>query len=337
MRYFLLAFLCFWTAALSAKTVYIVNIGGIDSSKYFYDYNFYRDEVSKPFVLLREAIEKAGFTVKFTSDCSRMIDVAAVISINDTDRKLISNLMRHPKEKCFLLISEPPVVLPQPHDRKMIEYFGKIFTHFDDFIDNQHYFKYYFPQPRLKMIDNLPNFWEKKLCTLINCNKDFKHPKALYGERRKVISFFTETGEFDLYGIDWGGYPAWKGPVQAKWDVLKNYKFCFCYENMCEQRGYITEKIFDALVAGCVPIYWGATNIADYIPKECFVDRRDFASENDLYQFIKNIDRETHASYVEAIRNFLASSQAQLFSSEKFVEIIMDSILSVNPENRRNQ
>lgn len=31
-------------------------------------------------------------------------------------------------------------------------------------------------------------------------------------------------------------------------------------------KDYVTEKVYDGLVAGCVPIYLGAPNVADYIP-----------------------------------------------------------------------
>jgi hypothetical protein len=57
---------------------------------------------------------------------------------------------------------------------------------------------------------------------------------------------------------------------------LEKYKFSICYENARDTPGYITEKIFDCFFAGCVPIYWGANNITDHIPKECFIDKRDF-------------------------------------------------------------
>ena len=37
---------------------------------------------------------------------------------------------------------------------------------------------------------------------------------------------------------------------------LKQFKFNLCPENS-NNRGYVTEKIFEAIKAGCVPIYWG--------------------------------------------------------------------------------
>ena len=38
---------------------------------------------------------------------------------------------------------------------------------------------------------------------------------------------------------------------------LANYRFNLCPENSLGE-GYITEKIFDSIRSGCIPIYWGA-------------------------------------------------------------------------------
>lgn len=43
-----------------------------------------------------------------------------------------------------------------------------------------------------------------------------------------------------------------------KW--LQDYKFNLCFENS-SYPGYLTEKLFDAYNAGCVPIYWGDTSL----------------------------------------------------------------------------
>jgi Glycosyltransferase family 10 (fucosyltransferase) C-term/Exostosin family len=48
--------------------------------------------------------------------------------------------------------------------------------------------------------------------------------------------------------------------------VFAGYKFCIAMENS-STRDYVSEKLFDALEAGCVPIYMGAPNIvSDYLP-----------------------------------------------------------------------
>ena len=40
---------------------------------------------------------------------------------------------------------------------------------------------------------------------------------------------------------------------------LKNYKFNICPENS-DSNGYVTEKIFQSIQAGCIPVYWGSEN-----------------------------------------------------------------------------
>ena len=42
-----------------------------------------------------------------------------------------------------------------------------------------------------------------------------------------------------------------------KVEYLKTFKFNICPENI-STKGYVTEKLFQAFDAGCIPIYWGA-------------------------------------------------------------------------------
>lgn len=42
-----------------------------------------------------------------------------------------------------------------------------------------------------------------------------------------------------------------------KIEYLKNYKFNICPENT-DNRYYVTEKLAHAIMAGCIPVYWGA-------------------------------------------------------------------------------
>ncbi|MBI3508059.1 MAG: hypothetical protein HY069_00235, partial [Chlamydiia bacterium] len=312
------------------KTVYFVHIGGVDSSKYFYDATFYRDEVAKPWVMLREALEKAGYQIGFTYDCTQLKDVAAIVSINDGSPELLQHLRRY-AHKSLLLVMEPPIVLSQLHDRKLKYYFAKILTLFDAPIDQVKYFKLHFPQPRLEMLPERVEFSNKKFAAMINANKDFEGAGSLYAERKNVIACFSEVPEgFDLYGPGWEGLSAWRGTVVSKWVTLKDYKFCFCYENLTDQTGYITEKIFDAFVAGCVPIYLGADNVTDYIPKNCFIDRRDFPSLAELYHFLQQMDAAAYDLYVARIQEFLHSEKAQVFSSEHFVQTLLKAIQEID-------
>lgn len=92
-------------------------------------------------------------------------------------------------------------------------------------------------------------------------------------ERIKTIRFFEEVGEkgFVFYGRNWDKeeYPSYGDIVDDKVKVNSQYKFTICYENCEGLPGYVTEKIFDCFATASVPVYWGAPNITDYIPKNC--------------------------------------------------------------------
>lgn len=61
---------------------------------------------------------------------------------------------------------------------------------------------------------------------------------------------------------------------EAKLEVLRQYHFCLAIENSLEAR-LVTEKWYDCLVAGCVPVYLGAPDIDEFVPGEdCFIDLR---------------------------------------------------------------
>lgn len=226
---------------------------------------------------------------------------------------------RFAKETLTLFLWEPPTV--QPEGYELHKYFGKVFTWDDDLVDGKHFFKFHYPvlKPR---IDSIVSFEKKKFCTLIASRLSSKYPKQLYSEREKIIRFFEDKpGEFDLYGRNWEKrkFKNYKGAIGDKIAVLKEYKYCICYENTRDIKGYITEKIFDCFEAGVIPIYLGASNVEHYIPPTCFIDRRLFKTDADLYKFLKTITPEQYAAYLAAAEKFLNSPQAQAFSEQSFV------------------
>lgn len=233
------------------------------------------------------------------------------------------NLAKLPKEKLFLVMWEPPAVQKELYDPKTHALFDKILTWDDDLVDNKKFFKLHYPaiHPR---ISNVIPFEEKKFCVMIARRLTSDHPKELYSERRKALKFFEEKpeGEFDLFGYNWKKkkYKNYQGPLADKIGKLKEYKFSICYENTGDVKGYISEKIFDCFTAGVVPIYLGASNVTDYIPATCFIDKRNFANYEDLYQFLKGMTQEKYQDYLNEAEKFLSSEKAKVFTDEYFVD-----------------
>lgn len=231
-------------------------------------------------------------------------------------------------EKMFLLMAEPPIINPINYDISYHKYFNKILTWNDDLVDNKKYFKICYPQPAPKNVYNI-SFSHKKLCVMVASNKGTNYKNQLYFQRRKVIEYFeSNRKKFDLYGYDWEIKKNYKGTTNDKLKTLSKYKFCFCYENMCNIKGYITEKIFDCFFANCVPIYWGASNVTDYIPENTFIDYRKFRNIDKVVNYIENMKEEDYNIYLNNIHNFLKSDKFNdNFSIDAYIKTIMDIVL----------
>lgn len=112
--------------------------------------------------------------------------------------------------------------------------------------------------------------------------EDFARPTVPFDEKRDEIIYIqsncaASTGRDDILrrvsqlgvglharGACLNNQPSLPRSVGKK-DTMKLYKICATMEN---SRGvdYVTEKLWDGLSAGCLPIYYGAPNIAEHLP-----------------------------------------------------------------------
>lgn len=257
----------------------------------------------------------------------------------------------------YLIAQENPTINLLNQDVDYCSQFAKVFA-WDRRVADQ-------PNGVLLMVPNEIKLFEfssyidrEVFSCLINGNKRFpvSSEDDLYEERFAVIDWYQKHApdDFSLYGRGWDkpkaaftrkgrlvrrikrlatqlfGYrpfPSYKGSVLDKGDVYSNSKFAYCYENTKNLENYITEKIFDAMMYGCVPIYWGAQNVLDFIPKECFIDRRDFPNQASLHQYLKNMPQEVYWGYQVAIYNFLRSDKVFPFRSETYAQRVVDEII----------
>jgi hypothetical protein len=82
-------------------------------------------------------------------------------------------------------------------------------------------------------------------------------------------------------------------------EIYSRYKFTLAFENS-RSRDYVTEKFFNPLMVGSVPVYYGAPNIADFAPGDhCFVDVQQFQGPRDLAEHLLRIaaDEREYESY----------------------------------------
>ena len=258
------------------------------------------------------------------------------------------------RQRNILICLEPPMINPFNYMKIFHPFFIKIYTWNDDLVDNKKYFKIRLPKHSMGINTRAKKFKDKKFLILLNTNKSPFYPfkllssfgKELYSERIKAIEFFEQNipEKFYLYGRSWNKrkkyslkevmlgfkiYSRYKGEVKDKINILSNFKYCICFENITNVNGYITEKIFDCFKAKCVPIYLGASNIRKYIPRNCFIDYRDFGDYEKLITFLNSIDEKRYVSYIENIEKLLAdrkfiNSWFEAGYSKFFLEAVLE-------------
>jgi hypothetical protein len=84
----------------------------------------------------------------------------------------------------------------------------------------------------------------------------------------------------------------------TKLEIIAGYKFNLAFENAIGQ-DYVTEKFFDPLVTGTVPVYMGAPNIESFAPGDkCFINTADFGNPRELAEYLLHLHHD-NAAYME--------------------------------------
>jgi alpha(1,3/1,4) fucosyltransferase len=287
-------------------------------------------EALQPFDTLKKTLEYLGYHLVPWEEIEKypIHDVAAVVFFDlrpSLPGNFFTTLQKYPVAQRILYLWETSMHDSNGNNPAYQKLFGKVFSLWSRYVDNVRVFQNFYVQPSLEMIPHRIDFDQKKLCTMIvGCKMGGTGDStgSLYGERLHAIEFFERFSDevFAFYGKGWSPRKSYKGPVESKKEYLKRYKFCICYENAHIYNGYITEKIFDCFVAGCIPVYWGAPDITDYIPANCFIDKRMFSTLDSLYHFMNNMDRQTYQTYLDNICAFLASPAAHRYTIDYFVD-----------------
>lgn len=78
-------------------------------------------------------------------------------------------------------------------------------------------------------------------------------------------------------------------------ETLARYRFGLAFENAID-RDYVSEKFFQCLVAGTVPVYLGAPNAGEFAPAEgCFIDASTFPSPEALGAHLREVAADESA------------------------------------------
>lgn len=328
-----------------------------------------RDNCNEVWIKLKNTLEKNGFSVTFGFNdnlikCDKLIYLDSIYlyrNIYDFFLKYFYFLIKNPDvikylsylnknttiNKSAILLLEPPSILKNNINKKYYKDFRYVFSWNKDVIKSNEYF---IQSPCTSIFPKLKkrNFKDKKLLVDISANKFSNHKDELYSYRRELVSYLDNEipKDFDLFGSLWNKkivkskfffnylfkykkIKSYKGYCDSKFQTISKYKFCLCIENMWNINDYISQRLFDILHSNCVPIYLGASNIENYIPKKCFIDLRDFNNNfSKLLDKLISINEIDYQSYLDSIKVFLNSNQAKLFYSNYFANTITNKLKS---------
>lgn len=298
-----------------------------------------RDDTLAPFIRLREVLEQRGAGLHTADylllqpDGQKTGDYYS-LGVRDNYRQLQAS--GNVRLRAFVIF-EPPVVDPGLYRAlpELTEAFERVYVHNTEGdgyslqgVDCSKLRKLYWPQPHK---DVMLDFWsrEQRMNRIVMINGNHKpasYGGELYSRRIEAMAALAQFGVADMYGRGWERWwsrnslwlPYWrhrralmsiyKGACASKYEVLSQYNFALCFENMA-MKSYITEKIFDCLYAGTIPLYLGATDIADLIPEDAYIDCRRFASWRELYDKVIAMTEAEIRAMREAGRAFIRSGQ----------------------------
>jgi alpha(1,3/1,4) fucosyltransferase len=155
-----------------------------------------------------------------------------------------------------------------------------------------------------------------KFCSFVVGNH---HPR----KNKNRAEFFHRLSKYKR--VDSGGrflnniggpVPGWSG---GKVRFLRDYKFNIAFENAAIP-GYTTEKLFEAMQARTLGIYWGDPLVSREFNPRSFLNYADFPSEEALIERIIELDRDD-AKYLEYVREpyFHADRPNESFDRERLL------------------
>lgn len=335
----------------------IVAVKPFNHPKFFRNglFNTANDPKLRIFITLREYLKKHGYDL-VTIDMPQAIHAQALIVLDvPYPWDLVSwfYIFRNIHHS-ILFHWEPPIINPFNYMKAIMPIFRCIYTSNDMLVDGNKFKKFYYPKTDTGFIRKKIPFAKKKLVTMVASNLSVFLPfqllarsSELYSTRQKIVAFFDRYAprEFDLYGRGWNkparfsirdrligfrSYVTYRGACKDQFKVLSRYRFGICLENT-DAPGYLCEKMFDCFKAGSVPVYLGAINIADIVPKNCFIDMRDFRTNGDLLAFLRLIDETTYDAYLTNIRQFLRKSETKMRWFEYgFAKLVLGAVRAID-------
>jgi hypothetical protein len=146
------------------------------------------------------------------------------------------------------------------------------------------------------------------------CSFVVKNPSCKY--RNEYFNILNHIGNVKSAGPLFNNMPdGWRPQSTVeKVGFMSGYKFNLCFENS-SYPGYCTEKLFEALCARTIPIYWGSSTASlDFNPK-AFLNRHEYPDDQTFIQKIIELDSNIDAYNEMYMQPMFRNEDCKLYSS----------------------
>lgn len=191
-----------------------------------------------------------------------------------TSPQLPPQLQTVPKERIMYLLREPPL------DDELAQYYRYNYeqaAHYCGYVsgaDDAAPIPNYMPAiwyicNEFRELADMPPPTKHKTCSWITSGID---RSANHLQRLEFLKLLQSRGvNFDLFGRNlpsWAKSGSW---LKNKWHAMAPYYYNLTIENYAGNAWYVTEKLWDALLSWCLPIYYGGAAADQLLPPGSFL------------------------------------------------------------------
>ena len=210
---------------------------------------------------LRPQKQKGGFFRRFQKQQKR----------NEPDMQ--TKLRGVPKERIISLVREPPFEKMQENriaEYQQAEVYCGYVSGPDDFAPIPDYMPaIWYHSNSFRELNEMGPLEKERLCCWITSGID-RTPE--HRNRLAFLRLVCQSGlDFDLYGRDLPDWAGGYGMVGNKWNAMAPYYYNLAIENYAQNDWYVSEKLWDALLAWCLPIYYGGPAADKLLPPGSFL------------------------------------------------------------------
>jgi hypothetical protein len=178
-----------------------------------------------------------------------------------------------PKERILFLLREPPL---EEIVYKNIDFYQKAQAYCgyisgpDDYAPSPDYMPaIWYHANSFRELNEMEPPLKVKACSWITSGIS---RTANHRQRLAFLQLLQSSGlELDVYGRRLPDSVRQSGELKNKWYGMASYYYYLAIENYADNNWYVSEKLWDALLAWCLPIYYGGSAADKLLPPGSFL------------------------------------------------------------------